>query len=39
MFARLWILQDVAAVVNYDMPTNIEQYTHRIGETRDLQPC
>eukprot|EP00198_Chlamydomonas_reinhardtii_P003620 XP_001692956.1 pre-mRNA-splicing ATP-dependent RNA helicase [Chlamydomonas reinhardtii] len=24
---------DVALVVNYDMPTNIENYTHRIGRT------
>ena len=24
---------DVAAVINYDMPHSIEQYTHRIGRT------
>ena len=24
---------DVALVVNYDMPDNIEKYTHRIGRT------
>ena len=24
---------DVALVVNYDMPNNIEMYTHRIGRT------
>jgi superfamily II DNA/RNA helicase len=24
---------DVAAVINYDMPHGIEQYTHRIGRT------
>lgn len=24
---------DVALVINYDMPTNIEMYTHRIGRT------
>lgn len=26
-------VQDVALVVNYDMPNNIEAYTHRIGRT------
>ena len=24
-------MQDVAHVINYDMPGNIEMYTHRIG--------
>lgn len=24
---------DVALVINYDMPSQIEQYTHRIGRT------
>jgi ATP-dependent RNA helicase DDX23/PRP28 len=24
---------DVALVINYDMPNNIENYTHRIGRT------
>jgi hypothetical protein len=24
---------DVAMVINYDMPTGIDQYTHRIGRT------
>ncbi len=24
---------DVALVINYDMPTGIDQYTHRIGRT------
>ena len=26
-------VQDVMLVVNYDMPNNIEAYTHRIGRT------
>ena len=26
-------VQDVALVVNYDMPHTIENYTHRIGRT------
>ena len=26
-------MPDVAAVINYDMPHSIEQYTHRIGRT------
>lgn len=25
-------LQDVAHVINYDMPGSIEMYTHRIGK-------
>ena len=25
-------LQDVAHVINYDMPNQIEMYTHRIGK-------
>ena len=27
-------VQDVACVINYDMPHSIENYTHRIGRTR-----
>jgi ATP-dependent RNA helicase DDX23/PRP28 len=27
------LVQDVAHVINYDMPGNIEMYTHRIGRT------
>ena len=26
-------VQDVACVINYDMPHSIENYTHRIGRT------
>lgn len=29
---HVMFLQDVAHVINYDMPGNIEMYTHRIGK-------
>jgi hypothetical protein len=30
-FRSLTFVQDVAHVINYDMPGDIEMYTHRIG--------
>lgn len=30
-FGSLTFVQDVAHVINYDMPGDIEMYTHRIG--------
>jgi len=31
--ARGWDIPDVKTVINYDLPTNIEDYIHRIGRT------
>lgn len=34
-FRSMTFVQDVAHVINYDMPGDIEMYTHRIGMLED----